>query len=114
MSGNAGFPVATFSPAPLDLEAQTVGTTATRQVTVTNTGQVPLTITNVTLTSDTAADFAFDISGCKPPGGILASGTCAMQVYFTPHGTGTRSGTLQFVSNELTPSSLVLTGTGTQ
>jgi hypothetical protein len=114
LSGNAGFPVATFSPASLDLGAQTVGTTATKQVTVTNTGQVPLTVTSVTLTSDTAADFAFDISNCKPQGGIVAGGTCTVQVYFTPHGTGTRSGTLQFVSNELTPSSLALTGTGTQ
>ncbi|MCU1226512.1 MAG: choice-of-anchor domain [Edaphobacter sp.] len=113
LSGTAGFPVVTFSPASVDFGTQQVGLQSTaHQVTVKNTGQSVLRITGVSLISDTAADFSVDIGSCGQ--GTISEGTCTISVYFTPHGTGTRSGTLQLKSNEQTPSSLPLAGVGSQ
>ncbi len=114
LSGAAGFPVVTFSPVSVDFGNQAVGVlSAAKQVTVTNTGQSSLRITGVTLMSDVAADFAVDSSNCTQ-GNIGVRQTCTLSVTFTPHGAGTRSGTLHLVSNEQAPSSLTLTGVGTQ
>ncbi len=68
-----------------------------------------LRTTNVELLSDMAADFSTDISNCTL-GNIPVGGTCTILAYFTPHATGTRTGTLHLIDNEQTPATLLLTG----
>ncbi len=110
VSGVSGFPTATFSPAAVDFGSQQLGVQSTaHQITVRNAGQSDLRITNVELLSDMAADFSTDISNCTL-GNIPVGGTCKILAYFTPHTTGTRTGTLQLIDNEQTPATLLLTG----
>jgi len=110
LGGTAGFPTATFSPATIDFGNQSLGVQSTAHyVTVRNTGQSSLNITNVRLLSDMVADFSTDIRNCTQ-GNIAVGGSCTISIYFTPHATGTRTGILQLIDNEQTPARLMLTG----
>jgi hypothetical protein len=99
-----------FTPTSLVFGSQTLNTTSPPQtVTMTNNGQTPLTVTNIT----TGGDFA-ETNNCRPiPFTLAVNASCAFQITFTPTNTGTRKGTLTITDN--TPagsSSINLTGTG--
>ncbi len=85
-----------FSPSSLTFPATAVGNTSAAQtVTVTNSGNAPLTVSQVTassqfLSTDTCA------------GQTLAPGAqCAAQVSFAPSGAGSQPGTLRVSGNVL-------------
>ena len=87
---------ATASPSSLTFAGQALGTTsATQTITVTNTGSVALLPNAISFTGD-AQDFA--ASGCVGQT-IPASGTCPLQVTFTPQATGDRSAALILSAN---------------
>ena len=87
-------PLAGVSPSGLIFAGQLVGTTIpTQTVTLSNTGNAPLTITAI----GASGDFSADGHAC---GSSLAAGkTCSISVAFTPTVTGARSGTLTITDN---------------
>ena len=99
-----------ISPATLTFGSQTVGTTSAAQtVTVSNTGGVAVTFTNIVTTGDFAGA---TLAQCPS---IAVEGTpCTFQITFKPTATGTRTGTITFTDNATgSPQVVTLTGTGT-
>jgi uncharacterized protein YjdB len=104
-----GVAAVTLTPAaPLTFPGQSVNTTsATQNVTLTNSGGAPLTVTSVLISGDFA-----DTQNCTA-GAIPASGSCTITVSFTPTASGTRNGTLTFNDSASgSPQTYALTGTG--
>jgi hypothetical protein len=108
LSGSGGIGQITWSPGNLTFVTQTVGTTSDAQtVTITNAGTIPVTISSITLTG---GDFA-QTNTCTDP--VTASGTCTINVTFTPTTTGFRAGQIVIVDDAPgSPHSFVLNGTG--
>ena len=97
---------ASLSTSSLTFSGLAVGTTSSAQtVTVTNSGNTTLTVTSV----QTSGDFG-QTNNCTT---VAASGTCSIQVTFTPTASGTRSGTLALTDSAANSPQLVsLTGSG--
>ena len=87
-------PAMTLSPTSLTFAAQAVATdSAAQSITVTNSGNAPLTITQIT----PPANFT-ETDNCV--GSAIAAGnTCAVQVVFLPTTTGQLTGTLTIYGN---------------
>ncbi len=91
--------------------------TAAQLVTVTNTGNSSMTLTNVTITGTNPADFKIDstTTNCVlTAGAVLSSGqTCNIGVLFTPAAVGARKATLTLLDNTISGAdSVTLSGTG--
>jgi hypothetical protein len=101
----------TLAPSNLDFGNQTVGiTSAPQKSTLTNTGELTLTITSIAVTGSNSGDFA-ETNNC--PGSLLPSGSCTITVYFKPSTTGTRNAAVSFTDNAPnSPQKLPLTGVG--
>jgi len=104
----AAAPIATLTPISLVFPSQPVGTSSAPQsVTLTNTGNATLNITNIQLTGDYA-----QTNTC--PATLAASSSCAINVTFTPTASGTRNGTLTISDNvQGSPQVVLLAGAGT-
>ena len=106
------------SPGLIAFPNQGKGTTSAAQfVTVTNTGNSAMTLTNVAITGANAADFKVDntTTTCMlTSGAVLYSGqTCRIGVIFTPAATGARSATLTLLDNTINGAdSVTISGTG--
>jgi hypothetical protein len=90
---------------------------AAQLVTVTNTGNSTMTLTNVVITGTNPADFKIDntTTNCVlTTGAFLNSGqTCSIGVIFTPAAVGARKATLTLLDNTITGAdSVTLSGTG--
>lgn len=87
--------------------------TTSRTFTVTNTGDVTLDVTDVTIGGTNAGDFS--ITAGSTPQSILPNNSKSWTVTFDPSAGGTRSATLTFTSNDPNnpTHTLNLTGTGT-
>jgi Abnormal spindle-like microcephaly-assoc'd, ASPM-SPD-2-Hydin/Beta-propeller repeat len=105
LTGNAGAPAASLSPTSLSFGDQANGTTSpAQQVTVTNSGTGPLTLSSIQTTSEFAAT-----NTCGAP--VAPSGSCTIQVTFTPSASGTQTGTLTIADNAPdSPQTVALTG----
>jgi hypothetical protein len=108
LAGTGGAPVASLTPTSLDFGAQPVGTTSAAQtITLSNTGNDAMAISNIT----SSGDFA-ETNTCGAT--LAAAASCSISVTFTPSATGTRSGSVTVVDNASgSPQSVSLTGTGT-
>jgi len=84
---------------------------AEQTVTVTDVGNLPLAISSATLGGPDTADFTIEQDTCVGVH-LLYRQTCAITVGFTPPSAGPFSATLALDDNEITPSNIVLTGTG--
>jgi hypothetical protein len=110
----ASFPMVTISPISqsLTFANQAVGfsSAATQTVTLTSTGQVPLTINSITSTGDFTQ---VNTCGTGLPAATSSQNTCTITVTFTPSAVGTRSGTLT-ISDDATnsPQTVGLQGNG--
>ena len=107
LSGNGTTPAAAWAPASLTYANQLVGSSSSAQVvTLTNSGDGPLTISGITATGDFTQS-----NSC---GSILAVGAhCIINVSFSPSATGSRSGSLSLSSNSsIAVSPITLAGTG--
>jgi hypothetical protein len=93
LSGSGQALLSTLSPTSLTFPGQTVGSTSAAQTfTYSNTGDLPVTISAISVTGDFA-----ESSTC---GATLSVGAnCSVSVTFTPTARGTRSGTLFIVGN---------------
>jgi hypothetical protein len=89
--------VVTLSPTSLGFGYQTVGiASAPQDVTLTNTGNVPLIVTSVGIGGTDSGDFA-QTNDC--PGSVAPKGSCRISVTFTPTAAGTRSAALRVANN---------------
>jgi hypothetical protein len=104
-------PQATLSTYLLNFGAQKVGiSSATKTVTLTNTGATTLTLSTLNL----SGNFAF-ASGttCVNGGAVAAQGSCVINVDFTPETKGINLGSLTIKDNALlSPQIVVLSGAG--
>jgi hypothetical protein len=97
-----------LSPTTVTFPSQYVGTSGLPQsVTLTNTGTIPVTITNV---GASPADFGV-LSAC---GNIVeVNASCSIGVFFDPTASGTRTGTLTVTDNAVgSPQTVSLSGVG--
>jgi len=108
LSGTGTVPVAGLAPSSLTFAGQNVGTTSAAQsLTLTNSGTGLLAIASIAASGDFA-----QTNNCGTT--IVAGGSCAINVTFTPSATGTRSGTLSVSDNAAgSPQTAGLSGTGT-
>jgi hypothetical protein len=110
----AAVPVATVTPAiPPSFPATPQGSLSGQPLTVTNTGQRPLTITRLSITGPDASDFFLANQTCW--GNIQPADSCQLEVYFAPQALGQRTATLLLATNDYanSPLQLALSGTGT-
>ena len=105
-------PVATLAPVAVEFGAVTLNTpSATRAVSLSNTGNAALTLGAVNLGGTNASEFS-QTHNC-PVGSTLAAGaSCTISTKFTPAATGSRAATLTLTSNATGSPAVDLKGTG--
>ncbi len=122
--GTAIAPGILINPMVLNFGLQPLNTTSPQSfVTVTNTGQVTLTISTIVPGGTNPGDFAFPVPNVTPPGPPCVNGTvlqpnaiCALTAQFTPSAAGARSATITLTDNSPVAGStqvITLQGTGT-
>jgi hypothetical protein len=103
--------VAQVGPATLSFGSLPTSTLSLPQaVTVTNTGNAPLTISGLTFAGAGANDFLVGSSSCL--GSVAPSASCQLTVRFAPSATGARAAALEIASDD--PAAVQLSGTGAQ
>jgi YVTN family beta-propeller protein len=106
-------PQASLGASNLSFATQKVGTTsAAKTVTLTNTGNTPLTLGALTV----SGNFAL-VSGsgttCSNNGTVAAGASCSINVTFKPTSKGNNTGSVKITDNALnSPQSISLSGTG--
>jgi len=114
LTGTGTGAVASLSPSSLSFASQPVETTSAGQaITLTNTGNLTLTLntTSLHLAGTNAGDFAQN-NTCTLP--VAAGGNCTIAILFTPSATGPRAASLTITDNASgSPQSVSLSGTGT-
>jgi FlaG/FlaF family flagellin (archaellin) len=89
-------------------------TSPSQTITLTNTGNWNLTITNISVTGTNAGDFA-ETSTCPlSPSSVAASSFCTITVAFTPSASGSRTAAVSIADNATagSPQAVSLIGTG--
>ncbi|HEX8997895.1 MAG TPA: N,N-dimethylformamidase beta subunit family domain-containing protein [Ktedonobacterales bacterium] len=107
-------PAVSLSPTSLSFGSVAIGTTsAVQSVTLTNSGNAALSISNIALSGTNAADFA-QTNTCPTGTNTLAAGAnCAISVTFTPTQNASESASVQITDNAAgSPQSVSLSGTG--
>jgi Bacterial Ig-like domain (group 3)/Abnormal spindle-like microcephaly-assoc'd, ASPM-SPD-2-Hydin len=114
LSGSVSGPYATLSPNPVAFGNQAVGTTGAATVTLTNSGNQPLTGIVISLAGTNPSNFAIT-TGANTCGSSLAAGSsCSIYVTFTPAAAASYTATLSVADDASgSPQTAVLTGTGT-
>jgi hypothetical protein len=105
---NVPAPIFSIYPAQLDFGSQSVGSSTSLQVTVTNTRPGALGIVSITATGDYSA-----MDTCVSASPIAVKATCTITVNFAPTATGARVGAVR-IENGVTilPVAFGVTGTG--
>jgi uncharacterized repeat protein (TIGR03803 family) len=105
-------PFVTLSPTSLNFGNQTIGIASSPQAaTLTNSGNLPLTITSIEITGANSSDFG-QTNNC--PSSLPPNNSCQISVTFTPAATGNRTAALSITDNAPgSPQSIPLTGVGT-
>jgi hypothetical protein len=100
-----------FTPPSLDFGSVTQGVTSSPMtITVTNTGDAALTISNIKLTGTDSSDFA-ETNTC--PGSLAPASTCTITVTFTPSVGGTLAATITLNDSAPgSPQNINISGTG--
>jgi hypothetical protein len=106
-NGSGPSPTAVLSATKLIFPKTLIGQTSSLTVTLTNTGNATLNISNVA----TTGDFAVQSNTCGAQ--VLAGNNCAITVGFTPTAKNSRKGILQLTDNAANnPQRVTLTGMG--
>ena len=106
-------PVIQVTPQPAAFASQPQATVSAPQtLTITNNGQVDLTLNALTFAGADPGDFLVTANGCL--GAVAPGESCTIEISFAPQGQGARSATLQIASDDYanSPLSLPLSGTG--
>ncbi|MGD0801205.1 MAG: choice-of-anchor D domain-containing protein [Terracidiphilus sp.] len=111
LSGTGSTPAISISPTSLAFPTTNVGaSSATKSVTVTNSGSVTLTISGVTITGANTTSFKGS-NGCG--GTLAANASCSVSFYFKPTAPGALTAAISFADNAAnSPQTVVLSGTG--
>ncbi len=111
LTGSGGVPTMSVSPTTINFGPVVVNSRGLQNVTLTNTGTVPVTFTGVTAGGTNASNFAGTLAGC---GSILAiNRACTMGAMFTPDSVTSFSGTLSLASNATgSPAVITVSGSG--
>jgi hypothetical protein len=113
LHGTGTAPKAALTPASLTFPSTAVGSTsATKTVTLKNSGTAPLSVGTFTVGGNHAASFIVSANTC---GSTLAAGaSCTLNVAFQPTAAGAVTGTLSVADNaDGSPQKVNLKGTGT-
>ena len=88
-------------PMSVNLGSVKVGGSASRTVTIKNTGKSDLLVNSITISGTNASEFSYSpTNGCPDP--ISANGSCSVTVTFTPTSPfGKKSATMVISSNDL-------------
>ena len=106
--GEKSGPSLTVTPASVNFGDQKLQSTRTQNVTLQNTGNVPLTLQGVFV-----AGGAFGFSNLAPGVALAPSQQVTFQVWFKPSATGPASATVSFLNSSLSsPEKLNLSGEG--
>jgi hypothetical protein len=106
LNGTGMQPALSISPASLNFNNIVVGQTSTQTVTLTNSGNMPLTLNLATLTGN-----SFGMSGLSLPTNIAAGTNIQFSVTFSPTSTAGSTGNVTFTDNAPgSPQTLTLTG----
>jgi hypothetical protein len=113
LSGTGTGSLVSFSATGIIFLSQTLNTTSAAQTeTVTNTGNINLIFTTVTISGTNAGDFAISADTCASAT-ITPTNNCTVSVTFTPSATGSRTAALNFNDNATgSPQVVTLTGNG--
>jgi hypothetical protein len=109
-----GAPVTSFSPPSLSFPSTPIKTaSAPLNLTLSNPGGAPLTISNIAVGGTNASDFTITANGCGSS--LAAGGKCTISVTFTPAAVGTRSGSIVVTDNAcMSPQTIALSGKGSE
>jgi len=86
-----------LSPGTLDFGAVAIGGSATRTVTLTDSGTGPLNVSGIALCADTSAEYKLSPSA---PFTVAAGGKQTLSVTYTPTSAGTDNGCATIASND--------------
>lgn len=96
-TGVATAPAVGLAPTSMDFGSLTQSTTSAKKtIQLNNTGTANLTISSITATGANAADFTVT-SHCTSP--LIAGGSCAVDVTFTPSTTAAETAAVTFTTN---------------
>ena len=115
LSGTGIAPHASLSASSLTFGDQAAGSTSpAKGVTISNSGTGPLTFTQIAVTGDFALATSGTTCGTNSP--VAASGSCVVNVTFSPKGEGSLTGALTLTDNDATVAgssqTVSLSGTG--
>ncbi len=99
----------TAAPGNLSFGNVAAGSSASQNITLTNTGNAALQISSVV-----AAGTGFSVSGVTPPATLNPSQSATLAVRFAPLVAGNATGTITVGNNVGSPVTITLSGTGTQ
>jgi hypothetical protein len=106
-TGTSSTAIATLSQTSLTFASQSLGTSTSQALTITNTGTTSFKVSGVTLT------YPFSQTGFSGVATSISPGkSLTMQVAFFPMSVGVTHGTLQIVYDSLAPAGVSLSGTG--
>lgn len=109
-TGIAGQPQLTLGTTSVNFGNVTLGSNATQPVSVTNSGNAPLTISSVSATGG-----GFSWNGMSLPVTLAAGQGASFNAVFAPTASGSASGTISIASDAPgSPASIALGGTGVQ
>jgi Flp pilus assembly protein TadG len=101
---------ATLSPTSISFASVQLNTTSrVKAATLTNSGNVPLSISNILKGGANASEFAV---GGNCSGALAVGASCTLQITFTPTATGGRSATITVSTTEGVSRTLTVSGTG--
>jgi hypothetical protein len=112
LNGTGIAPAVTISGASVGFNPQQVGAASAPQtITLTNSGNATLTISNVAVGGANAADFTLSHT-CGSP--VAPGATCTVSVTFTPTASGSRTASVNITDNAVgSPQTVALSGMGT-
>ena len=116
-SGTGLLPVASPSTSSINFGSQSAGVASGKQaVVLTNTGNGPLTLTDVAIVGANAADFSETNTCGTLPASIAAGATCTASLVFSPSMAGAEAAALTFTDNsngaDGSTQNVALAGTG--
>ncbi len=116
LTGTGILPAATYSPGSLDFGSLAVGiTSASQQVTFTNTSSIVLSLSNISFTGGGAGFNVLPTSQCLMSPMLAPAGSCTFDITATPTATGSLTDTVYVgtsPANAATPASVALTVIG--
>jgi hypothetical protein len=115
LNGTGGTPTATPNPTSLTFASQFVGTASTpKAITLTNSGALALHVTNIAVSGTNSGDFTLaPANTCIGTPVAANGGTCTINVTFTPAAAGNNRTALITVTDDASPTTLVINLTGT-